>query len=465
MCGIAGAYGVPNASYVVSLMLKALQHRGQEAAGIVSAQKGALHEHRGFGLVDEVFSKIDLAARLPGDTAVGHLRYATCGDSNDPKSIQPLVASLRRGDVAIAHNGNLTNYPAMRRELEERGAIFQSGSDTELFLHLLARAPGPERPLAERLASACLQAEGAFSLLVLAPDALIAVVDPLGFRPLSFARYGDGWLFASETNAFDKLKARPATPVQPGEMVVLRGGAPSATPTAYAAPRPVRRQCSFEHIYFTRPDSEIFGVRAGAVRRRLGELLAARAPVHAGIVISVPDSSNKIAAAYAAALGLPFEFGLVKNHYAGRTFITPEQPARELGVRMKLNVDRDVVEGKVVTVVDDSLVRGTTARKIVELLRDAGAREVHLRIGSPPVVHPCFWGIDTPRRTELIASDATPAAIAALLGADSLEYLPIYALREALGDPAGASYCTTCFTGTPPDDRPIPASSLVRRPA
>lgn len=462
MCAIAGAYDVPNAAYVVSLMLKALQHRGQEAAGIVSAHEGSLREHRGFGLVDEVFGKFDFAGRLPGSAAVGHLRYATCGSANDPKSIQPLVASLRHGGVAIAHNGNLTDYGSKRRELEEQGAIFQSESDTELFLHLLARISEPGLPFDARLAKACLQAEGAYSLLVLTADSLYALVDPLGFRPLSFVRYGGGWLFASETNAFDKLKARPASPIGPGHVMASTPGA-VAMPRAFAPSRGFRRQCSFEHIYFTRPDSEIFGVRAGAVRRKLGTLLAAAHPTTTDVVISVPDSSNKIASAYAAALGIPFEFGLVKNHYAGRTFITPEQHARELGVRMKLNVDREAVEGKTVTVVDDSLVRGTTARKLVELLRDAGVKEVHLRIGSPPVIHPCFWGIDTPRRQELIAAETSPEALAALLGADSLAYLPLDALRRALDDEAGGSYCTTCFTGRPPSDAPdVPVGALLK---
>ncbi len=462
MCGIAGAYGVPDAGRVVSLMLKAMQHRGQEAAGIVSADGKGLHEIKGFGLVDEVFARVDFPSRLPGTAAVGHIRYATCGDADDRRNVQPLVASLRRGEKAIVHNGNLTNYPTMRAALEGQGAIFQTSSDTELFLHLMARSR--EGSIGARLRAACAKIEGAYSVLLLTQDGLFAAVDPLGFRPLSVAPYGGGWLFASETCAFDLFAATPAAPVAAGTMIEIDAASDGALLETASSPD-ITRHCSFEHIYFTRPDSVIFGTRAGMIRERLGIALARTNGLRTDVVTSVPDSSNSMAAAYAESLGIPFKFGLIRNHYTGRTFITPQQKARELGVRMKLNADRHVVEGKTVTVVDDSLVRGTTARKIVELLRSAGAKEVHLRIGSPPVIHPCFWGIDTPNRNELIAADLPPEALANMLGADSLAYLSILELDAALGDPNGTAHCTTCFSGILPQEAPIPLTRLVRKPS
>ncbi len=443
MCGIAGAFGVPDASYVVSLMLKAMQHRGQEAAGIVSTDGTRLFERKDFGLVDEVFGATKFARRLPGTAAIGHIRYATTGDTDDGKNIQPLVAHRRRSAKAIVHNGNLTNYAEMRHTLENDGAIFQSSSDTELFLHLMAKSD--EETVSGRLRVACSRVQGAYSALVLTPDALTAVVDPLGFRPLSFTPFGDGWLFASETCAFDLFGcdvANKATRIPPRKIIEMR---------------------SFEQVYFTRPDSMTFGVSASAVRERLGIALAKVAPTRTDIVTAVPDSSNVMAAAYAEALGIPFRFALLRNHYTGRTFITPKQKARDLGVRMKLNADRHAVEGRTVTVIDDSLVRGTTAKKIVDLLRSAGAREVHLRIASPPVIHPCFWGIDTPNRKELIAAQTDVATLMCLLGADSLAYLPVADLRAALLDPDAHRYCTTCFTGILPDDRLIPLTALFAK--
>lgn len=462
MCGIAGAYGVPDASRVVSLMLKAMQHRGQEAAGIVSSNGLTLHETKGFGLVDEVFGDVNFGTDLPGTSAIGHIRYATCGESDDGRNIQPLLASLRGGRTAIVHNGNITNYRAMRDELEAKGSIFQTASDTELFLHLMAHSRGAS--VADRLKEACAKTDGAYSLLLLTNEGIVAAVDPYGFRPLSQVPFGDGWLFASESCAFDIFGIKNAEAVDAGTVTE-----PSPDGTLMESPLGDRsdgtRHCSFEHIYFSRPDSTPFGASAAAVRRRLGTLLAKSAGTKTDVVTSVPDSSNAIALAYAQALGIPFSFALVRNHYTGRTFITPKQPARELSVRMKLNACRDAVDGKTITVVDDSLVRGTTARKIVALLRDAGAKEVHLRIGSPPVIHPCFWGIDTPSRQELIASDMAPDALGKLLGADSLAYLPLEALKEAIGDPEGGTHCTTCFTGSMPDDIPIPLTRLLRKPA
>lgn len=457
MCAIAGAFGVPDASYVISLMLKAMQHRGQQAAGIVACDDGTLREHRGFGLLDEVFSHVDVAAALPGTSAIGHVRYPTAGDPESPESIQPLTARLRAGPVSLVHNGNLTNYREKRAALEETGAIFRSGSDTELFLHLFARTSGGD--VAARFVDAFSHVEGAWSILALTPDGLHAAVDPLGFRPLVAARMGDGYLFASETCAFDLLGVKPSLPVGPGRIISVGASGHSSYRFADS---PFTRRCSFEHVYFTRPDSHAFGVSSNEVREKLGALLAVEAPAPADVVTSVPDSSNAIAVAYAEALGIPFRHALIRNHYTGRTFITPKQTARELGVRMKLNAVRSLVHGKRVAVVDDSLVRGTTARKVAALLKDAGATEVHLRIGSPPVIHPCFWGIDTPSRRELAAASASPADIGAALGVDSLAYLSLDGLRAALGDEAGSAYCTTCFTGRAPTEGPdVPVDALI----
>ncbi len=467
MCGIAGAYGVPNASYLVALMLKAMQHRGQEAAGIVSSDGKELHEHKALGLVDEVFrdfdkddEKDDYATRLPGTVAIGHIRYATTGDPKNHRNIQPLVARRKRGAKAIVHNGNLTNYAEMRAKLENQGAIFRSTSDTELFLHLMARSNASTA--ASRLVDACNSVEGAYALLTLTVDTLVAAVDPLGFRPLAYAPYKGGTLFASETCAFD-LFGIPAAEWKCLELDQMIEFTANGHDFMNGPGQGFSRHCSFEHIYFTRPDSKIFGTFAGAVRKKLGILLALESPAVADVVIAAPDSSNTMAAAYAQTLGIPFEFGLVRNHYTGRTFLTPTQIARELGVRMKLNADRSVVEGKRVVVIDDSIVRGTTATKMVELLRSAGATEVHIRIASPPVEHPCFWGIDTPNREELIAARKSVDELNQKIRGDSLAFLAIQSLRTALDDVAGERYCTTCFTSILPDDRLIPASSLFAK--
>ena len=445
MCGIAGAYGVENASYIVSLMLKAMQHRGQEAAGIVSVDDSTFHEFKNFGLADEVFADVEFKKQLPGTSAIGHLRYPTTGESRSFENIQPLTAKLRQGWVAIVHNGNLTNFLEKRDALERKGSIFRSDSDTELFLHLLAGESAPD--FGQRLRDTYRHAEGAFSLLVLSADSIHAAVDPYGFRPLAVARYGDGWVFASETCAFDLLQAEGGNTLKAGETIdISSSGIRQLTPE----PREFTRHCSFEHVYFTRPDSKIFGVLANDVRERLGVELAKEVRIKADVVIAVPDSSNVVALRYAQETGIPFGFGLIRNHYTGRTFITPKQKAREFGVRVKLNAVRSIVDGNSVAVVDDSLVRGTTGRKVVELLRDAGAKEVHLLIASPPVVHPCYWGIDTPRRQELIAAEKSIELIGKEINADSLHYLSVAGLRKALEDPSGNRYCTTCFTGSLP---------------
>lgn len=445
MCGIAGAYGIENASRIVSLMLKAMQHRGQEGAGIVSVSDQDFHVIKDFGLVDEVFSTVDFATRLPGTSAIGHLRYPTTGESRSRENIQPFTAKIRHGTFALSHNGNLTNFRRLRAAFESEGAIFRSCSDSEIFLHLLARSAHTD--FSASFTDVLRKVEGAFSLVVLTEKGMLAAMDPYGFRPLVQATYGGGVVFASETCAFDLLQAEGARPVQAGEVVEVTDMGMSH---ARFAESQYTRHCSFEHVYFTRPDSVIFGMSANDVRERLGEELAKVSAIESDLVTAVPDSSNVVALTYAQATGMPFKFSLIRNHYTGRTFITPQQKAREFGVRVKLNAVRSTVRGKRVTVVDDSLVRGTTMRKVVQLLRDAGACAVHVLIASPPVIHPCFWGIDTPRRTELIASENPIETIRTQIHADSLHYLPLAALQRALGDPDGTAYCTTCFTGVMP---------------
>ena len=448
MCGIAGAFNVPDASYHVSLMLKAMQHRGQDAAGIVSRDAGRFHEIRGLGLIDEVFANVDVRTKLPGKTAIGHLRYSTTGEPACRENIQPLVAKLKQGTFATAHNGNLTNYKELRNELLDQGSIFSCSSDTELFHHLITRSNSPE--IAPALAEACLKAKGAFSLLVMTKDKLFAVVDPFGFRPLAGIRFGDGWLFASETCALDIFDAGEPTMLGSGKILELRRDGSDVIPFAHA---PFRRHCSFEHIYFSRPDSVVFGTLSHNVREKLGRTLARKDTVRPDFVTSVPDSSNAMALAYAQASGAPFEFALIRNHYMGRTFITPSQVAREHGVKMKIAVVKEKVRGKSVVMVDDSLVRGTTARKLVGLLRQTGgAKEVHLRIASPAVQHPCYWGIDTPDKDQLVAANKSIPEMEKWLGVDSLIYLTVPELKEAIGDPQGERYCTTCFTSEHPTD-------------
>ncbi len=456
MCGIAAAFNVENASYVVSQMLKALQHRGQEASGIASTDGTRLYLIKGPGLTDEVFDTVDFDRSLPGSAAIGHLRYATSGDSGAVESIQPLQAELR-GDfpIALVHNGNLTNAEPLRKSMQENGMIFRSHSDTEIFLHLLARSFASEIPF--KFKSAFATVEGAYALMAITPRALYAAVDPHGFRPLVMAPYKGGWLLASETCALDLFCAK-GEPLSNGQVMELTSeGVHSWTFEVQTQ----TRHCSFEHIYFSRPDSRVFNKSVYGVRVRLGQLLAQKMREQVGshkdaIVTAVPDSSNIEALAFAQELGQQFTYAMIRNHYTGRTFITPQQRARELGVRMKLNVVESVVAGRDVYVVDDSLVRGTTGRKVVGLLREAGAREVHMCIASPPVIHPCYWGIDTPEREQLAAANHTLEQIRDMMGVDSLSYLEVSDLLQALEDPQGTSYCTTCFTG----ERPIRNHSI-----
>jgi amidophosphoribosyltransferase len=392
------------------------------------------------GWVADVFSRERLK-RLPGHRAIGHVRYSTAGSSN-LRNAQPISANTAHGPVAIAHNGNLVNAEALRKELELDGAVFQSSSDTEVILHLLARADGAT--LVDQLAAALTRVKGAYTLLLLTPDCVIGVRDPSGFRPLSLGQLGDAWLLASETCALDLLEARVARDVEPGEIVVVdRQGVRSVRPF-----RPVGRlQCVFEYVYFARPDSVLWGRNVHGVRKAFGHELAREHPVQADLVIPVPDSGVGAALGFSQESGIPYDSGLVRNHYVGRTFIEPQQGIRHFGVKVKLNPNREVLEGRRVVVVDDSIVRGTTSRKIVKMLRDAGARAVHLRISAPPTRWPCFYGIDTPSRSELIASNHSVEEITRYITCDTLGYLSLEGLHAAVG---GSGYCNACFTGDYP---------------
>jgi amidophosphoribosyltransferase len=442
-CGIFAAYGVPRAAEIVGLGLHALQHRGQESTGIVSCDPlGEFHSQKGLGLVSDVYDETSLA-RLSGTFAIGHNRYSTTG-SLTLENTQPLRVVYRGGALALAHNGNLVNARELRASLEGSGSIFQTTLDTEILLHLMAlsSASDPEAALGD----AARQVRGAFSLVLLAPDRVIALRDAHGFRPLCIGKLGEGWVVASETCAVDLVGAEYMREVEPGELVSFDArGMTSSHPIEPAAPL---RQCIFEHIYFSRPDSLVFGEGVDRVRRRIGHRLAQEQPADADLVIAVPDSSNSIALGYSEESGLRYELGLIRNHYVGRTFIQPHQAGRDSSVRVKFNPVREVLEGQRVVVVDDSIVRGTTSRKLVRLLRRAGAKEVHFRVGSPPVTHPCFYGIDTPSRRELIGAQKSVAEIRAFLEVDTLGYLSLEGLLACEKEPA--RYCRACFTGSYP---------------
>jgi amidophosphoribosyltransferase len=443
-CGVFGVFGHEEASKLTYLGLYALQHRGQESAGIVSSDGGELHLHRAMGDVEEIFTPAVLA-NLPGDLAIGHTRYSTAGDKA-LLNAQPIMIDCNKGKVALGHNGNLTNAAEWRRKLEHRGSIFQTNSDTEVIVHLLARSQA--RNLTGALGDALNQVEGAYSLLVLTTDELIAVRDPRGFRPLNLGRLGDSWLVASETCAFDLLNAQYVREIEPGEMVrISRSGIESV----HFAPEKPRQQCIFEHVYFARPDSIIFGRSVTESREALGRTLAKEHPVDADIVVPVPDSGVPAAVGFALESRIPFRMGLIRNHYIGRTFIEPSQAIRNFGVKLKLNPVRSLIEGQRVVLVDDSIVRGTTSRKIVRMVREAGAKEVHVRISCPPTISPCYYGVDTPTREELIASSSTPEEICKFIGADSLGYVSLAGLKRAVNDTKG-DYCTSCYTGVYPTD-------------
>jgi amidophosphoribosyltransferase len=438
-CGLFGVWNHAEAANVTYLGLYALQHRGQESAGIAATDGHAFHVERAMGWVADVFSRERLR-RLPGHRAIGHVRYSTAGTST-VRNAQPITANTAHGPVAIAHNGNLVNAEALRHELERDGAIFQSSSDTEVILHLLARAEGAT--LEEQLTRALTRVRGAYTLLLLTPTGLVAVRDPSGFRPLSLGRLGDTWLLASETCALDLMEAQVVRDVEPGEVLVIS----ESGLLSYKPFRPQERlQCVFEYVYFARPDSVLWGRNVHGVRKALGHQLAREHPIPGDIVIPVPDSGVGAALGFSEESGIPFDTGLVRNHYVGRTFIEPSQGIRHFGVKVKLNPNREVLDGRRVVVVDDSIVRGTTSRKIVRMLRAAGAREVHMRISSPPIQWPCYYGIDTPTRKELIGSSHTVDEIRTYLGADTLGYLSLEGMLKATGsDPD--HFCHACFTG------------------
>ena len=448
-CGVVGVYGHEEAAKLAYLGLYALQHRGQESAGIVSSDGTELYAHRAMGEVEEIF-KPDVLRKLPGNAAIGHTRYSTAGDKA-LLNAQPIMIDCNKGKVALGHNGNLTNAAEWRRRLEHRGSIFQTNSDTEVVVHLLARSPA--RNLSGALGDALNQVEGAYSLVVLTPEELYAVRDPRGFRPLNLGKLTDSngeetWIVASETCAFDLLNAQYVRQIAPGEMVrISRSGIESI----HFAPEKQHQFCIFEHVYFARPDSTIFGRSVNESREMLGRLLAREHPVDADIVVPVPDSGVPAAVGYAMESRIPFRMGLIRNHYIGRTFIEPSQAIRNFGVKLKLNPVKSLIEGQRVILVDDSIVRGTTSRKIVRMVREAGAREVHVRISCPPTISPCYYGVDTPTREELIASSNTPEEICKFLGADSLGYVSLNALKHAVGDTDGR-YCTSCYTGIYPTD-------------
>jgi amidophosphoribosyltransferase len=448
-CGVFAIHGHPEAANLAYLGLYALQHRGQESAGIATSDGREIHCHKSMGHVADIFTP-EVLGRMPGDLAIGHTRYSTAGDTV-LLNAQPFSVACNKGKVAVAHNGNITNAAELRHELELEGSIFQASSDTEVILHLVARSR--ERTLAGALREALLQLEGAFSLVFLAGDRVIVARDPHGFRPLAFGQMEmsggkSSYVFASETCAFDLINAVYLGDVEPGEMVIV--GPEGMTRERYA---PIREhaQCVFEHVYFSRPDSIVFGRPVQESREKLGRLLAREHPVDADIIVPVPDSGTAAALGYSAESGIRFGQALIRNHYVGRTFIEPSQAIRDFGVKLKLNPVRYLLEGKRVILVDDSLVRGTTSRKIVRMVRSAGAREVHLRISCPPTVSPCFYGVDTPSVAELIAANNTTEQIRRFVEADSLGYLSLPSLREAVED-TRHDYCYACYTGNYPTE-------------
>ncbi|GAB4837822.1 Microtubule bundling protein [Ancistrocladus abbreviatus] len=442
-CGVVGIYGDPEASRLCYLALHALQHRGQEGAGIVTVNGGVLQSITGVGLVSDVFNETKLD-QLPGDSAIGHVRYSTAGSSM-LKNVQPFVAGYRFGSVGVAHNGNLVNYKALRAKLEDNGSIFNTSSDTEVVLHLIAISKA--RPFFLRIVDACEKLEGAYSLVFLTEDKLVAVRDPFGFRPLVMGRRSNGAVvFASETCALDLIEATYEREVRPGEVVVVdKDGVQSFCLMSHPEPK----QCIFEHIYFAMPNSVVFGRSVYESRRMFGEILATGSPVDCDVVIAVPDSGVVAALGYAAKAGVPFQQGLIRSHYVGRTFIEPSQKIRDFGVKLKLAPVRGVLEGKRVVVVDDSIVRGTTSSKIVRLIKEAGAKEVHMRIASPPIIGSCYYGVDTPSSEELISNRMSVDQIKEFIGSDSLAFLPMDSLKKLMGDDS-RNYCYACFSGKYP---------------
>lgn len=446
-CGVFGIYGHPKASELTYYALFALQHRGQEAAGIAAVDGTEMHSHRGLGLLTDVFTTGQVS-ELTGHAAIGHVRYSTAG-SNTVQNAQPITVATHQGNLAIAHNGNLVNAHALRILLERQGSLFQSTSDTEVIAHLIARAG--RGTLIENIEDSLRMIKGGFALVFLSDDQLIAVRDPFGLRPLALGQLGDSYVVASESCAFETIGAKMIRDVEPGETLIIDQNGLQAIPPAHQVNKSM---CTFEHIYFARPDSDIDGWNVHAVRKQLGRLLAEHHSAEGDIVIGVPDSSISAAAGYAEKSGIPLEMGLVKNKYVARTFIQPSQEMRDAGVRLKLNAVRSLVEGKRVVLIDDSIVRGTTSRRIVTLLRDAGAKEVHVRISSPPYKHACHYGIDTTSKGQLIATDHSAAEICEIIGADSLEFLMVDELMSAFGFQQQDRYpfCNACFTGAYPTE-------------
>jgi len=448
-CGVFGLFGHPDAGAHTALGLHALQHRGQEAAGIVSFDGDQFHSHRSPGLVGDHFDNEDVIKRLTGTAAIGHVRYSTTGETL-LRNVQPLFADLAGGGLAIAHNGNLTNAMGLRRELEANGSIFQSTTDTEVIVHLIAT--GGRGTLIDRLIDALFQVRGAYALVLLTGQALIGARDPHGVRPLVLGEIDGAHILASESCALDIIGADFVRDIEPGEVVVIdRDGVRSLKPFGAAAPK---RFCIFEYIYFSRPDSVVEGMSVYETRKHVGAELAREHAVPADLVVPVPDSGVPAAIGYAEQAKLPFELGIIRNHYVGRTFIEPSDSIRHLGVKLKHNANRATIVGRRVVLVDDSIVRGTTSTKIVEMVRQAGAAEVHMRIASPPTAHSCFYGVDTPRREDLLASQMDVDEMAAHIGVDSLAFISVDGMYRAMGEPgrdaARPQYCDACFTGDYP---------------
>jgi amidophosphoribosyltransferase len=466
-CGVVAIFANAEAEKLAYLGLHALQHRGQESAGIATSDGMTSRVHKAMGLVADIFTE-DVLSKIPGTLAIGHTRYSTAGDSA-LLNAQPILVQSNKGSIALAHNGNLVNAVELRARLERQGSIFQTNSDTEVIVHLIALSK--EQTLPEAMADALRRVEGAFSLVMMSNDRIFAARDPRGFRPLAMGRIrateryqSDTVVFASETCAFDLIGAEYERDVKPGELVVV--GPEGITSGFYsAAPH---SSCIFEHVYFSRPDSVVFGRAVQTSREELGRQLAREAPVEADLVVPVPDSGVTAAMGYSAESGIPFRFALIRNHYVGRTFIEPSQSVRDFGVKLKLNPVRALLKNKRVVLIDDSIVRGTTSRKIVRMIRSAGAKEVHMRISCPPTISPCFYGVDTPSRKQLIAANKSVEEIREYIGADSLAYLSLDGLKQACGEGEQASYCTACYTGKYPTnivdvEEIVPASIATRR--
>jgi amidophosphoribosyltransferase len=447
-CGIFGVWGIEKAAALVALGLHALQHRGQEAAGITSWDGADFQTHRAMGHVAGNFDRDDIIDALAGTVACGHVRYATTGETS-MRNVQPLYAELASGGFAVAHNGNISNAMSVKKELVRRGAIFQSTSDTEVIIHLVATST--YRTLLDKFVDALRQVEGAYSLICLTPEGLIACRDPLGVRPLVMGRLGDAIVFASETVALDVVGATYERSVEPGEIIIVtKGDVRSIHPFPKVHPRP----CIFENIYFSRPDSITNGSSVYSIRKAIGAELALESPVKADLVIPVPDSGVPAALGFAQKSGIPFELGIIRSHYVGRTFIQPTDNIRHLGVKLKHNANRILIEGRSVVLVDDSIVRGTTSLKIVQMMREAGATEVHMRIASPPTRHSCFYGVDTPERSKLLAANHDVEGMRAFIQADSLAFISVDGMYRAVGEERRndirPQYCDACFTGDYP---------------